>query len=265
MRNHIKVAVLVAALVSANGPAMAAGAAGIVFDPTDFIKDIATAKQTATVAMQSVQQTVQQIKMVQAWAQDLKQMDAGALLGNLDPNLLKHYGDFINFQRQLKSLERDIDNLENRFRNKAATAFNARMTVGDYVRYQQRQAAEGQAAAQASLDADVETLKRVDRTYQMVQQWQAKIPGIDGSVSGLQMLNSQMSAMLAQNAEIVTALTRERMQRTLDKQDAAHLERRAHETTQELRARAVRERQEANAARKASYEAATDPNRFKIN
>lgn len=263
MLKQLRILAIAASLMMVGTGANAAGAAGIVFDPTDFVKDIVTAAKTAKTALESAQQTIQQIKMVESWAKNLKQHGASFLMGQLDPMIVEHAGDFAKFYQSLTKLEEDIGDLHKRFETKAKAAWDQKMTVADFVKWQQKQAEKGVKAAQISLDSDVAALKRVEKTYTMVQDWQEKIPGIEGSVQGLQLLNTQMNAMVGQNAEIVTALTRQSMAKTLAEQDQADNERIDRSAAARAQAKSLEDAKAIAEQRQKDFEEAQDPNRFK--
>jgi conjugal transfer/entry exclusion protein len=262
MRNVLKSTVLAIALMAAIGSAHAGGAAGIVFDPTNFAKNLITATQTTKAALESATQTAQQIRMVANWAINLKQHGAEFLLSKIDPELLKHAEDVVQFQRSLKDLESDLDNLHRRFEVKAKAAWSEKMTVDDFMKWQKEQADRGIRSAQVAVNADVASLKRVEKTYAAVRDWQEKIPGIAGSVQGLQLLNSQMNAMVAQNAEIVTALTRQSLNATLAQQERLTNEAISREAMQRAERKALEDAKAIAAKRKADFEGAIDNERF---
>jgi len=263
MHKQLRSLAIAASLVMAGASAHAAGAAGIVFDPTDFVKDIVTAAKTTKVAVESAQQTIQQIKMVESWMKNLKQHGAQFLMGQLDPMIVEHAGDFAKFYQSLTKLEEDIGDLHKRFETKAKAAFDQKMTVADFVKWQRKQAEQGVKTAQASLDTDVAVLKRVEKTYTMVQDWQEKIPGIEGTVQGLQLLNTQMNAMVGQNAEIVTALTRKSIADTLAEQNKADKEQLANMRAERMHARSREDASKLADQRKADFEEAVSADRFK--
>lgn len=263
MREQIRSLAIAASLMVAGVSANAAGAAGIVFDPTDFVKDIMTAANTVKTATESAQQTIHQYKMVENWIKNLKQSGAQYLMGQLDPMTAQHAADFIKFATSLKELETDIGDLHKRFETKAKAAFDQKMTVADFVKWQQKQAEQGVKAAQLSLDGDVATLKRVEKTYGMVQDWQEKIPGIEGTVQGLQLLNTQMNAMVGQNAEIVTALTRQSMAKTLADQDQVDNERLNRAAAARAQSKSIEDAKALAGQRQKDFDDAQDPNRFK--
>lgn len=263
MHKQLRTLAIAVSLMVAGVSASAAGAAGIVFDPTDFVKDIITAAKTTQVAVESAQQTIHQLKMVESWMKNLKQHGAQFLMGQLNPMLVEHAGDFAKFYLSLTKLEADIGDLHQRFEMKAKAAWDKKMTVADFVKWQQGQAEKGVKAAQISLDSDVATLKRVEKTYSMVQDWQDKIPGIEGSVQGLQLLNTQMNAMVGQNAEIVTALTRQSMARTLADQDKTDNERMNQAAAARAQAKSLEDAKALAGQRQRDFEEAQDPNRFK--
>jgi conjugal transfer/entry exclusion protein len=265
MRNVLKPTVVAIALMAVLTTANAGGAAGIVFDPTNFAKNLITATQTTKAALESAQQTAQQIRMVANWATNLKQHGAEFLLSKIDPVLTNHVEDFILFQRSLKDLESDLDDLSRRFEVKAKAAWSEKMTVDDFMKFQKEQADRGIRSAQVAVNADVAALKRVEKTYGAVRDWQEKIPGIAGSVQGLQLLNSQMNAMVAQNAEIVSALTRQSLASTLAQQERLTNETISRDAMRRAEQRALEDARAIAAKRKADFEGALDNERFKKN
>jgi conjugal transfer/entry exclusion protein len=265
MRSVLTKTVLVIGLAAAGGSATAGGAAGVVFDPTNFGKNLITATQTTKAALESAQQTVQQIRMVASWATNLKQHGAEFLLSKIDPVLLNHVEDFVQFHRSLKDLESDLGDLNRRFEVKAKAAWSEKMTVDDFMRWQKEQADRGIRSAQVAVNADVAALKRVEKTYGAVRDWQEKIPGIAGSVQGLQLLNSQMNAMVAQNAEIVSVLTRQSLASTLAQQERLTDEAISREALRRAEQRALDDAKAIAAKRKADFESALDNERFKKN
>lgn len=257
----VSLGILVAML--AHTSANAAGAAGIVFDPTNFAKNLITALQTAKTAAESASQTVHQANIYVNAVKNLKQNTASFLLSKVDPALGDSLRDFTKFYGSLKELETSIDDLQKRFEVKAKAAWDEKMTVADFVKWQQKQAEDGVKAAQLSIDSDVATLKRVDKSYALVRDLQEKIPGIEGSVQGLQLLNTQMNALVGQNAELVTVLTRQNMAKTLSEQNQADDTRLNRAAADRAMAKSAEDVAALGKKRKADFDDAIKADRFK--
>ena len=206
--HKLKTAAAAAILVVANTQTMAAGAMGIVFDPAVFGQTLESAIQGVMEVENGLEQVLKQAELLKDSRQNLKNLGR-AFQDYVDPWVWENADALIRFGSQVKDLEKDLNKLQDRFESRTAAAYSSKMTIEEFVRWQKEQATQGRKVAQAAIDEDVRTLERVSKGYEMVRAWQDKIPNIQGNVEGLQLLNSQMNGLLGQNAELVSALTRQ--------------------------------------------------------
>jgi P-type conjugative transfer protein TrbJ len=206
--HKLRTAAAAAVLVVANTQTMAAGAMGIVFDPAVFGQTLESAIQGVMEVENGLEQVLKQAELLKDSRQNLKNLGR-AFQDYVDPWVWENADALIRFGSQVKDLEKDLNKLQDRFESRTAAAYSSKMTIEEFVRWQKEQATQGRKVAQAAIDEDVRTLERVSKGYEMVRAWQDKIPNIQGNVEGLQLLNSQMNGLLGQNAELVSALTRQ--------------------------------------------------------
>jgi len=198
-----------------SGSAFALASGSVVFDPTNWAENLRSALMAVKQYAQDIIRTKHMFDQLQHAIRNRDNLLAGVLYEGMEDQQKHATREAVRYYDDLMSLEKDLESLQGRYDLKVNSAFNAKMTVTEFMKLSRQEASRGVKASQQSLDQDVKTLKRVQETYQSIQTWQAQADANYGHQQSLQLMNTQMNALVGQNAEIITALTKASMERTI--------------------------------------------------
>jgi hypothetical protein len=222
---------------AANGGGGAPGVGSIVHDPTSYLQHVRSVQSALVAEAQRAQQIQQQWQSLLTQTQQYDTM-VRQLAGLRPEDLLGARAlSMQNAQRAADYLGR-LDRLGDSLQSLHAEAqltqraqALSRLTWPEYVE-RERLLAGSRAERQREVFADAQrAMRRVEADYAQVQAIQARIPRTEGAHQSLQMLNEQMSLLIAQNAGLQAQIA-QRDARSA--RDAAQ--------TELLAARAARER-----------------------
>lgn len=207
--------ILAAAMMLSGNSAFALASGSVVFDPSNWAENLRAATTGIKQLTQEYAQTKQLIETVRHAVNNSEALVTGVLFDAMGADQRSAAIEATKFYDALRTLEKDLGSLQSRYDQKVNAAFNSKRTVAEFMELTRKEAQRGVKAAQLSIDQDLQTLKRVQKTYDSVQEWQVQAGASLGHQQSLQLMNTQMNALVGQNAEIITALTKASMERTI--------------------------------------------------
>lgn len=194
-----------------------------VFDPANFVKNTLTAMQTADQVSQQIKGNLTKLQQLQELVHSRKQLASDALFGSGFASLGELNRRASELQGMLNSVNQlrgGLQDMNGRFNVQFNMAQRNGTTIQQHYARLVQESQAGVAKSQAIINADQQALTRVNRTYDQVKTWQGSISGIDSQVGGLQLLNSQMSSVVAQNAEVISYMAKASMAKEAAEVDA---------------------------------------------
>ncbi|MBC7779629.1 MAG: hypothetical protein H7125_05920, partial [Proteobacteria bacterium] len=182
------------------------GVGSIVHDPTAYLQHVRNVQSALVAEGQRAQQLHQQWQSLLVQAQQYQTMVRQLARIRADDLLPARTISFDNVQRvadyvqRLEQLGTSLDSLRaEALRTQHAHALS-RLTWPEYVE-RERAAASQRLDRQRELFGEAQrSMRRVEADYAEVRALQARILDTEGSHQALQMLNHQMSLLIAQNA-----------------------------------------------------------------
>jgi P-type conjugative transfer protein TrbJ len=180
------------------------GSGGVVFDPTNFMKNTLTAMQTAQIAQTEVENLmISQLNLkglgysTFSNPQSVAQQAAlGAAIGSL-------YG----------SLGNENEVLSNRYQQYSAS----NLSWQEYADRERRIAGDKKDRATVAFKRERQAMEDVNSQYAKVKELQGKTTATTGNLQALQTLNEHMNLVTAQNAQLLEHMSLEK----LDKETVA--------------------------------------------
>ncbi|MFN7692768.1 MAG: hypothetical protein ACK5O3_01825, partial [Burkholderiales bacterium] len=105
-----------------------------------------------------------------------------------------------------QDLTRSIRDVEGSFRRRIDEARQVRISWRQYVEIERRRISRSETAAVKRVQAEQETMKRLEKDYDFIRREGARIGGGESMQQALQVMNVQMNRMLQQNAEVMRAM-----------------------------------------------------------
>lgn len=195
----------------------------IVFDPTNLIENAITAVKTAEQVKKQIEANLIKLNQLQELIQARKQLPMDILFGSGFASvgeLTKRIAELKTLGDSVKNLKGGLEDMNGRFNVQFNMAQRSGLTIQQYYQKVIQEAQAGVSKSQAIITADQQALQRVNRTYEQVKTWQSGISGIDSQVGGLQLLNSQMSQVVSQNAEMIAYMAKSSMAKEAAEIDA---------------------------------------------
>lgn len=207
------IAAITLALLANAASATASGS--VVFDPTNYSQTLITAGQSVKSVAEQVQGNLTKLRQLQEMYRQAKRIEAGdyAAIGGLvgQAELTTRIRDGQGMYNSLASLKGNIGDLQGRYDYMTQMSQKYGLTVQEYQDAQSRRVARDVAAAKLEQQANQRAIANVQKSYQTVQTWQAKIPDMTANTELMQMLNQQMAMLNAQNAQMVEYMARQNM------------------------------------------------------
>lgn len=203
-------------LASAAGTSLAAASGSVVFDPTNFAKNTQTSIATAQQVIQSIRQTAQQVAMVQnqvtmtkKMIDDIRGLNVAALRGIVDPQTFEMLSKLSAAHSAYTGVHSDLSSMLNRFQLKQRAAEMSGLPLDRFVASQYQAAAKGSRAAREAISRDIEVMKSTERSARAASKWRDEIGGLNDNLGGsMQLMNTQLSSVVAQNAEMLGYMAR---------------------------------------------------------
>jgi conjugal transfer/entry exclusion protein len=209
----------------------------VVFDPTNFIQNTVSALKSVQQVSESIQQTRQQIMMANKMRDDVRGLDGSKLLGQADPETARQLKMLNLAQSDMSQLEGQLVNVDRTFKTRMAAADSQGLTMAQYLDKLMAAARAGDATAAKTVQRDMSTLQGVQNQIQQTKVWRSEIGGLNDNLGGsMQLMNTQLNAMVSQNAELLGYMARESAERAASKGDAPLRQRAAVEMAAKERA-----------------------------
>jgi type IV secretion system protein TrbJ len=193
-------------LLFVGASASAGGGAGmsIVYDPSNFSKNMVTAAQSIKsvqeqvgIHLQTLRQYQEMIKQGQALASgDIAAL--GELTGQRD--LVAAINDSKALYKSISTLNGDISNIQSRFNFAANMAQKYGMTMAQYAEMEAKKRAAQDASAQARHDGDLQAIAATERAIAGFEKASQSAPST--MQASLTQLNVSLAAVGAQNAAL---------------------------------------------------------------
>lgn len=212
IRNAAAAVVLGSALMAW---ADATHASGIpVIDAASLAQHVQNVMQSVKNYQQMLTDYQNQIMQYQVAYQQLKAMDPNAIarLVGMSQQEIYNLRSAVN---SVNSLYGSVGEVKEMFEGKFNAARLAHLDFDSYLKWEKEAVANGVDSVVKRAEVERNLLKRVENDYELVQEWQAKIPHTEGTHQAMQMMNQQMNRMVAQNADLLRSMA----QTTLEQQN----------------------------------------------
>jgi P-type conjugative transfer protein TrbJ len=179
----------------------------IVFDPTNFSKNIVTASSSLKIEAEEVKQRIQQYKQLQTMYDNLKKIDPS----KYDPQVtniadaLKTYNLYkASLNEVNKALGDEGDYLDNLRKN---YVLSGEGKFEDYLNVLQKRSDSGNAKAKQLLNMSESVSKNVENTAKRRSELQKQISNSEGVLQSSQTTNQYLDVIVSQNAEMATLMS----------------------------------------------------------
>lgn len=188
--------------------AFAGGGMGrIVYDPTNWAQNLATAESMAKQVSTAYRQLLNQYQQYDTMVRQLQGIDPGAVLRNIQDAMTPE--DLANVRRALAAVEdlsADIRTVRESVNKRLDEAKLLKMNWSDYITWEGHRIGRSEEAAIKRVEAERHALERIEKDYAFVREQAAKIPMSAGVHESTQQLNVQMNRLIQQNAEVIRQL-----------------------------------------------------------
>lgn len=257
----ITVITTVAGFANAGG----GGLGNIVFDPTNYGKNLITAAQSVEAVQKQIEGNLTKYYQLQEMYRQGKAIASGDLNAAAGvvggPQLAAQIRDAQGMYSALSNLNGGLSDLQARYNYASQMAQKYGLTMAEYQKLQAERAANHNKEAQAQQDANVRSAMYVQDTYTSVQKLQAQNPTTDTAL--LQSMNKQMAILNTTNAKLLELMVRkdqmEQAKRPEDQADAEKLSainkqriENAEKREQDLKKQMIKDRETAAAGYKSN-------------
>ena len=177
----------------------------VVFDPTNFVQNYATAAATVKTASQQVDAYIKQLEQYKTQVQQLQGINPSSVSSLLAPNVTE-LQNALNLRSDLTRLYGSISTVQGMFTQRLDIAKALDKTWSQYVAFEQDRLNKNQSAAVQKAQEEFRALERVNRDYQFASDAESKIAGTAGTHEAMQLMNTQMNRVITQNADIIRSL-----------------------------------------------------------
>ncbi len=185
----------------------------IVFDPTNYGKNLLTAAQTAEQVSEQIRGNLTKLQQLQELARQgkaISQGDMQALAGIMGQGELgARIADMQGLMRAVSGVNGNLGDLKGRFDYIVQVSQRFGTTLEQYEGMQKQRREQGMAAAQAEHAENVRVLNAAQGSIKQVMDWQSRMP--DSQTALMQMLNQQMALLNTNNAELLKTMTTSNM------------------------------------------------------
>lgn len=197
-------ALIVSLSLGASGPAYAAGALGITFDPTMYIEQIAGAIQRAETVTSGAESYVVQLEQLYTMEQNLRSNPLQTLTDTSTPvgGLLQNYQ---NLAYNTSALQSDLQNQNQAFGGTYSSYTLSNLSPTAFIAQEKAAAMGTNNLSGNEAQTAVETMKATNAQWGRVKAAEANVPANSGIQKNMQLLNNQMNTVTAQNQEMITA------------------------------------------------------------
>lgn len=203
MRRRILLKTLVSLGTCASAQVWAAGAAGVVFDPTNYAQNIRTAVSTVQAVRVQIQQYQNQIMQYMTMIEQLRKLDPRIIMQIAEeifgPDEVRATTEAI---RATAALQGSLQGVRDTFNRRLDSAHLARMSWSDYIGWEQERLAAREGSAVARVAAEQHALRMVEKDYEFARDAAGRIQGTSGTKAALDLMNTQMNRVIQQNAEL---------------------------------------------------------------
>jgi conjugal transfer/entry exclusion protein len=190
--------------IASSGP----GLGNIVFDPTNYGRNIITAAQSVEAVQRHIEGNLTKLYQLQEMYRQGRAIASGDLNAAATvvggPQLAAQIRDAQGIYRALGNLNGGLGDLQARYNYARQMAQRYGLTMQEYQRLQAERAANNNREAQAQQDANVRSALYVQETYASVQRLQAQNPTTDTAL--FQTMNKQMSILNTTNAKLLDSI-----------------------------------------------------------
>ena len=208
-----------------------ASAQWVVFDPTNYVKNIVTAAESINATAQRTTSYITQLQQYQTMITNLKRLTPAQLAvatSHLDAGqneILKNVGDFSKLRdiasiateaqsvagtlananmslASLKRLQESLGGLNQAYSQRFEEARRMNMTWEQYAAREDLQIQSRVATAAARAQEDINRIDNVKRDYEFAQDMAAKIPEAEGVQQSMGLMNTQMNRVVTQLAQL---------------------------------------------------------------
>lgn len=213
---HSSAAVLIAMALMSAGVSFAAGSGSIVFDPTNYaqttssaISNLKTANEAIQQTRQQIIQTSQQLLMAKNMVNNIRGMDMATLLRLVDPQTAALIRNLDSASADMTGAMASMRGVQDRYTVKMNAAATAKKPLQDFLRDQMKDALAGNAVAQRAISRDQQALNSATASAKAAMGWRSKIGDLNDNLGGaMQMLNTQLSGVVASNAEMLSYMAK---------------------------------------------------------
>jgi conjugal transfer/entry exclusion protein len=182
-----------------------AGGSGIVFDPTNFVQNTITALESVAAEAQRASQVSEALRQSSYQMKGLTTLNGALQAANLS-QFGTQYQNYQNYFTSLESLYGSVSSVKSAL----GTRFNEQKLSGlsssDYSKAEADRIARGNTEAIDRAARNKQLLENVNTDYSQVRSWQDQIGGTVGTVDSMQLMNTQLNRLVAQNNQIIQSL-----------------------------------------------------------
>lgn len=190
-------------------------AAGIpVIDAASLAQHVQNVLQSVKNYQQMLTDYQNQVMQYQVAYKQLKSLDPNAISSLLGLSAQETV-NLRNTINAVNSLYGTVGEVKGMFEGKFDAARLAHMDFDSFLKWERQAIAKGVESVVKRAEVERDLLQRVESDYQLVQEWQTKIPHTEGTHQAMQVMNQQMNRMVTQNADILRSMA----QTTLEQQN----------------------------------------------
>jgi type IV secretion system protein TrbJ len=221
-----KITVVLVFLLNSNVFAGGGGLGGsIVFDPTNYGKNIITAAESIEHTRQQIQGNLTALYQYQEMYRQGKAIASGdinAIAGVVGgQQLASTIADTRNLYSALSNLGGGVGDLQARYAYSMQMAQRAGLTLEQYLKNQAALSQRNVKSAQVQQEANVKAISYVDSTFKSVQELESSAAANTNNTALFQIMNKQMSVLNTTNAKVLEYMTRRDMDTRQQETDKA--------------------------------------------
>lgn len=181
---------------------------------------IASVAQQAQMVGQNVAAQIQRIQQTITMLQNLKQIPESLLSQTIAP-YMSQINNFRSLMTTVTSLGQQANQVRNLFSRSMSEMSVTGLSPSQWLSSYATLAKQRGGTFQQQLTADMQSIQTLAQRAQSLQQIQSSIPGVTGSVQGLQTLNQQSSVMAGELVDLHALMQRQVTQQMQDQSDTA--------------------------------------------
>lgn len=195
-KRSLVIAMFVVTSAAFAGPA---GGGSVVFDPTNFSKNMVTAAESIEHTRQQIQGNLTKLYQYQEMLRQGKAIAAGDMVATAQvvggPQLAQTVADTKSMYQALTNLSGGMGDLQGRYAYSMQMAQRYGLTLEQYLKNQAAQSERRVKEAQIQQNANVKAIEHVNATYAAVQSLEEKATTNPTDTALFQILNKNMSVL----------------------------------------------------------------------